>query len=280
MLGIIWNLQGVSMATLAEILQVMEGERKAQFGESSMKVTKTGADDLRALREAEIAQQEEAAARKKEIANANKRASGVRAFMQVANFLTGSQIGSVISKPVQSYAKDHRFTLSSPLGEKVKDPYRDVETETPDTTFYGTSAEKLKSRNRTFKDLLGDAEKSYDQRATVGAITDAFTSYQTQAAGFTPEYLGDIFKDIGSGTNIFEAIKAGEASRRKATIADIAGKTIGNRNVGASSIQNIQPNFGRISDPLNYGKIPFKLGDVGGEYGPETSLARLFQLMK
>jgi len=256
------------MATLAELLQQIEGGQRSEFGAKGMGLTKAGADDLKALREYEIALKEEAAERERGIGQAKKRGTSSRFFTKLIDFLVKAPVGSALSKPLQDYTKTHRFTLSSPFGERVKDPFRSLETKAPDTTFYSTSAKKLGSQARTLEDFLGDAEKTLDDTATINALTDAFTSYQTTAAGFTPEYAGDIFKDIGSGEGIFESIKGAEAARKKTLmdeyIANLSKAKVGADGGAASSISQeaFVKNFGRGSSPFDVGgKGPFELGE-------------------
>jgi hypothetical protein len=255
------------MATLAELLQQIEGGQRSEFGAKGMGLTKAGADDLRALREYEIALKEEAEERKRGIGQAKKRGSASRLATKFVDWITQSPVGSLLSKPLQERTKTHRFTLSSPFGERVKDPFRALETKAPDTTFYSTSAKKLGSEARTIKDFLSDAEKTFDDTATINALTDAFTSYQTKAAGFTPEYAGDIFKDIGSGEGIFESIKGAEASRRKTLmdeyIANLSKAKVGADGGAASSISQeaFGKNFGMPDSKWAIGgQEPFKLG--------------------
>ena len=257
------------MATLAELLQQIEGGQKSEFAAKRMGLTKAGADDLKALREYEIALKEEAAERKRGVGQAKARGSASRLATKFVDWITQSPIGSLVSKPLQDYTKTHRFTLSSPFGERVKDPFRALETKAPDTTFYSTSAKKLGSEARTIEDFLGDAEKMLDDTATINALTDAFTSYQTKAAGFTPEYAGDILKDIGSGKGIFESIKGAEASRRKTLIdeymANLSKAKVGADGVADSavSIEGFEKAFGKKGRQFAPGqRDPFKLGQI------------------
>jgi len=261
------------MATLAELLQQIEGGQRSEFGVKGMKLTKAGADDLKALREYEIALEEEAKERERGMGQAKKRGSASRLFTKFVDWMTGTPIGSAVSKPLQDYTKTHRFTLSSPFGERVKDPFRALETKAPDTFFHSTSAKKLGSQARTIEDFLSDAEKTFDDTATINALTDVFTSYQTKAAGFTPEYAGDILKDIGSGEGIFESIKAAEASRRKTLmdeyIANLSKAKVGADGGAASGIS--QEAFGKNFGTKDFssvvgGQDPFKLKGPRG-YG-------------
>ena len=68
------------MPTLAELLQQIEGGQRSEFGERAMQITKVGAEDIRSLREAEIALQKEEEARKREIGQAGRRGTGSRYF--------------------------------------------------------------------------------------------------------------------------------------------------------------------------------------------------------
>ena len=66
-------------------------------------------------------------------------------------------------------------------------------------------------------------------------ITDLITSGQTKSAGFTPDYLKDIFGNIKEGGNFFDAFKAAEETRR----AKILNKTKSSlTKKGASSIDS------------------------------------------
>ena len=257
------------MPTLAELLQEIEGGQRSEFGERAMQITKVGAEDIRSLREAEIALQKEEEARKREIGQAGRRGTGSRYFTKFIDWITGTPVGSMLSEPLQEATKTRRFTLSSPFGERVKDPYRELETEAPDTTFYGTAGKKLESKIKTVSDFIGDAEKMYDESKIANVMTDLITSYQTQAAGFTPEYAGDILSKTGE-EGFFGAIKSAEASRRGKLIDEY--KDLWNRpKVGAEG--------GRASavSPEAFAKA---FGTTWAEFGTERTAELLPGLFK
>ena len=77
------------MATLAELLQQIEGGQRSQFGAKEMRLTKAGADDLKALREYEIALEEEAKERERGIGQAKKRGSASRLALKFIDFMFG-----------------------------------------------------------------------------------------------------------------------------------------------------------------------------------------------
>ena len=266
------------MPTLAELLQEIEGGQRSEFGERAMQITKVGAEDIRSLREAEIALQKEEEARKREIGQAGRRGTGSRYFTKFIDWITQSPLGSMLSAPLQEATKTRRFTLSSPFGERVKDPYRALETEAPETTFYGTAGKKLESKIKTVSDFIGDAEKMYDESKIANVMTDLITSYQTQAAGFTPEYAGDILSKTGE-EGIFGAIKSAEASRRGKLIDEY--KDLWNRpKVGAEggaasfkSPEGFAKAFGKKGRPFGVGqRDPFKLISDAGLFNPSSLL--------
>jgi len=268
------------MPTLAELLQQIEGGQRSLYGEKGLQLTKAGTEDIRALKQADIALVEEERERAREIEQAGKRGTGSRYFTKFIDWITQSPLGSMLSAPLQEATKTRRFTLDSPFGEKVKDPYRALETEAPDTTFYGTAGKKLESKIKTVSDFIGDAERMYDESKIANVMTDLITSYQTQAAGFTPEYAGDILSKTGE-EGIFGAIKSAEASRRGKLIDEY--KDLWNRpKVGAEggrasavSPEAFAKAFGK--DPRSFApgqRTPFEIISETGLFNPYLSERR------
>ena len=264
------------MPTLAELLQQIEGGQRSEFGERAMQITKTGTEDIKALKEAEIALKEEMDAREREIGQAGRRGTASRYFTKLIDWITGTPVGTLASAPAQEYAKTHRFTLGGGL-QKLKDPYRALETKTPETTFYGTTGKKIESSIKSLSNFISDAENMYDQSKIANVITDLITSYQTKAAGFTPEYAGDILSKTGE-EGIFGAIKSAEASRRGKLIDEY--KDLWNRpKVGAEggrasavSPEAFAKAFGK--DPRSFApgqRTPFELISETGLFNPYLS---------
>ena len=265
------------MPTLAELLQQIEGGQRSLYGEKGLQLTKAGTEDIRALRQADIALGEEERERTREIGQAGKRGTASRYLTKFIDWITGTPVGSMLSEPLQEATKTRRFTLSSPFGERVKDPYRELETEAPDTTFYGTAGKKLESKIKTVSDFIGDAERMYDESKIANVITDLITSYQTQAAGFTPEYAGDILSKTGE-EGIFGAIKSAEASRRGKLIdeyMDLWNKPKVGAEGGAASFKSPEgfaKAFGKKGRPFGVGqRDPFKLTSEAGLFNPYLS---------
>ena len=118
----------------------------------------------------------------------------------------------------------------------------------------------------------------YDQSKIANVITDLITSYQTKAAGFTPEYAGDILSKTGE-EGIFGAIKSAEASRRGKLIDEY--KDLWNRpKVGAEggrasavSPEAFAKAFGKKRRPFGVGqRDPFKLISDAGLFNPSSLL--------
>jgi hypothetical protein len=117
----------------------------------------------------------------------------------------------------------------------------------------------------------------YDQSKIANVITDLITSYQTKAAGFTPEYAGDILSKTGE-EGIFGAIKSAEASRRGKLIDEY--KDLWNRpKVGAEggaasfkSSEAFAKEFGKGRRPFGVGqRTPFELISETGLFNPYIS---------
>tara|TARA_R110001583_G_scaffold55779_1_gene169213 strand:- start:6125 stop:7051 length:927 start_codon:yes stop_codon:yes gene_type:complete len=224
------------MPTIYELLGQLGGQQKIGFDLSKLNIKKIFEGDKRALQKYEIALQEEAADREKDIKNQRSRGAGFRAFGKLIDFVTGTPGGTIGSNLLQGVTKNRRFTLSSPFGEKVDDPYRDLDVDRPDTTFLSTAGKRLDSKANTISDFISNAETQFDEAMVPNLITDLITSGQTKAAGFTPDYLKDIFKNVKEGENFFDAFKTAEEARR-AGLMDKA-KTSLSGKVGASSVDS------------------------------------------
>ena len=223
------------MPTIYELLGQLGGQQKIGFDLSKLNIKKIFEGDKRALQKYEIALQEEAADREKDIKNQRSRGAGFRAFGKLIDFVTGTPGGTIGSNLLQGVTKNRRFTLSSPFGEKVNDPYRDLDVDRPDTTFLSTAGKRLDSKANTISDFISNAETQFDEGMIPNLITDLITSGQTKSAGFTPDYLKDIFGNIKEGGNFFDAFKAAEETRR----AKILNKTKSSlTKKGASSIDS------------------------------------------
>jgi hypothetical protein len=223
------------MPTIYELLGRMGGQQKLGFDFSKLNIKKIFEKDKRALQEYDIALQEAASDRERDIKNQRSRGVNLRGFGKVLDFITGTPIGSTLSNVFQGVTKDRRFTSSNPFGEKVADPYRDLDVDRPETTFLSTAGKRLDSKAKTISDFISNAETQFDEGMIPNLITDLITSGQTKSAGFTPDYLKDIFGNIKEGGNFFDAFKAAEETRR----AKILNKTKSSlTKKGASSIDS------------------------------------------
>ena len=258
------------MPTIYELLGQMGGQQKLGFDLSKLNIKKIFEGDKRALKKYQIALQEAASDREREIANQRDRGAAFRLGGKVLDFITGSNLGTIGSNIFQGVTKNRRFTLSNPLGERVADPYRDLDVERPETTFLKTSAEGLDSKAKSISDFISRAETSFDQAMIPNLITDLITSGQTKAAGFTPDYVKDIFKNVKEGENFFDAFKTAEQARKSGLIDE--AKTSLSRNVGASSVDTEAFSKQMLKDdPIEKirslfdkpGSKKLKLGDYG-----------------
>ena len=250
------------MPTIYELLGQMGGQQKLGFDLSKLNLKKIFGEDKRALKKYEIALQEAAADREREIANQKERGAGFRGFGKLVDFITGSPVGSLLSNIGQGITKTRRFSLTSPFGEKVADPYRDLDVERPETTFLKTSAEGLDSKAKSISDFISRAETSFDQAMVPNLITDLITSGQTKAAGFTPDYVKDIFKNVKEGENFFDAFKTAEQTRKSGLIDK--AKTSLSKNVGASSVDSKTFSKRFLKEMNPYEKITSLLEETAG----------------
>lgn len=250
------------MPTIYELLGQMGGQQKLGFDLSKLNIKKIFEGDKRALKKWKIALQEAASEREREIGNAQERGAGFRAGGKFVDFITGSPIGSLLSNVFQGVTKNRRFTLSNPFGERVSDPYRDLDVERPETTFLKTSAEGLGSEAKSISDFISRAETSFDQAMIPNLITDLITSGQTKAAGFTPEYVKDIFKNVKEGENFFDAFKVAEQARKSGLINE--AKTSLSKNVGASSVDSKTFSKRFLKEMNPYEKITSLLEETAG----------------
>ena len=250
------------MPTIYELLGQMGGQQKLGFDLSKLNIKKIFEGDKRALKKWNIALEEAEADRKREIANQRDRGAGFRGFGKLVDFITGSPVGSLLSNIGQGITKTRRFSLTSPFGERVADPYRDLDVERPETTFLKTSAEGLDSKAKSISDFISRAETSFDQAMIPNLITDLITSGQTKAAGFTPDYVKDIFKNVKEGENFFDAFKTAEQARKSGLIDE--AKTSLSKNVGASSVDNKTFSKRFLKEMNPYEKITSLLEETAG----------------
>ena len=250
------------MPTIYELLGQMGGQQKLGFDLSKLNIKKIFEGDKRALKKYQIALQEAASDREREISNQRDRGAAFRFGGKVLDFITGSPIGTIGSNLFQGVTKNRRFTLSNPLGERVADPYRDLDVERPETTFLKTSAEGLDSKAKSISDFISRAETSFDQAMIPNLITDLITSGQTKAAGFTPDYVKDIFKNVKEGENFFDAFKTAEQARKSGLIDE--AKTSLSKNIGASSVDNKTFSKRFLKEMNPYEKITSLLEETAG----------------
>jgi len=196
--------------TIYEILQQMGAQQQGEFGESKVALGRAGAESKAELVEAQIALEEGLDKRKEEIEKHGERFSRWRLGAKGIDALLGAPVFQTIVNTVGREASKTK----SLLGKKFDDPYRSFKGMVPDTPFYSSQQKKLKSSEKTVSDFIGRAEEGFDKEMVPNLITDMITSYQAQAAGFTPDYIKGIFKGVGEGKGILEVIKEAEGARR------------------------------------------------------------------
>jgi hypothetical protein len=250
------------MPTIYELLGQMGGQQKLGFDLSKLNIKKIFGEDKRAFKKYQIALEEARADREREISNQRDRGAAFRFGGKVLDFITGSPIGTIGSNLFQGVTKNRRFTLSNPFGERVADPYRDLDVERPETTFLRTDMEGLDSKAKSISDFISRAESSFDQAMIPNLITDLITSGQTKAAGFTPEYVKDIFKNVKEGENFFDAFKVAEQARKSGLINE--AKTSLSKNVGASSVDSKTFSKRFLKEMNPYEKITSLLEETAG----------------
>lgn len=250
------------MPTIYELLGQMGGQQKLGFDLSKLNIKKIFGEDKRAFKKYQIALEEARADREREISNQRDRGAAFRFGGKVLDFITGSPIGTIGSNLFQGVTKNRRFTLSNPFGERVADPYRDLDVERPETTFLRTDMEGLDSKAQSISDFISRAESSFDQAMVPNLITDLITSGQTKAAGFTPDYVKDIFKNVKEGENFFDAFKTAEQARKSGLIDE--AKTSLSKNVGASSVDNKTFSKRFLKEMNPYEKITSLLEETTG----------------
>ena len=250
------------MPTIYELLGQMGGQQKLGFDLSKLNIKKIFGEDKRAFKKYQIALEEARADREREISNQRDRGAAFRFGGKVLDFITGSPIGTIGSNLFQGVTKNRRFTLSNPFGERVADPYRDLDVERPETTFLRTDMEGLDSKAQSISDFISRAESSFDQAMVPNLITDLITSGQTKEAGFTPDYVKDIFKNVKEGENFFDAFKAAEQTRKSGLIDE--AKTSLSKNVGASSVDSKTFSKRFLKEMNPYEKITSLLEETAG----------------
>ena len=211
--------------TIYEILQQIGAQQQGEFGSSKVSIGKAGAESKAKLVEAQIALEEGLDKRKEEIEKHGERFSRWRFGAKAIDTLLGAPVLQTIVNTVGRKASKTR----SLLGKKFDDPYRSFKGMVPDTPFYSSQQKKLKSSEKTISDFVGRAEEGFDRAMIPNLITDMITSYQTQAAGFTPDYIKGIFKGVGEGKGLFEVIKDAEGARRAGLIYDAKDKALGGK---------------------------------------------------
>jgi len=255
--------------TIYEILQQMGAQQQGEFGESKVALGRAGAESKAELVEAQIALEEELDKRKEEMKKHGQRFSRWRFGAKAIDSLLKVPIAQTI---VNTVGREKSKTRGL-FGEKFDDPYRSLKGITPDTPFYSSQQKKLKSSEKSVSDFIGRAEEGFDKEMVPNLITDMVTSYQTQAAGFTPDYIKGIFKGVGEGKGILEVIKEAEGARRAGLTYAAKDRALGGK---FDSVPNISQDSAtgeklyKYYDPMT-GNPSLKPGQG---YDPLTGLLR------